>query len=177
MFLIRAYVKAEHWRIDAFELWCWRRLLRVPWTSRKSNQSILKEISPGYSLEGLMLKLKLQYVGHLMRRVDSLHHVVKFWSFSFSISPSDEYSGLISFRIDWFDLLIVQGTQESSPAPQFESISSLALSLLNGPILTSMHDYWKNHSFDCMDWILTCVATSPKWPTLRKDKEVGGRFI
>ena len=63
--------KADHWRIDAFELWCWRRLLRVPWTARKSNQSILKEISPEYSLEGLMLKLKLQYFGHLMWRTDS----------------------------------------------------------------------------------------------------------
>ena len=63
--------KAEHQRIDAFELWCWRRLLRVPWTARRSNQSILKEISPGCSLEGLMLKLKLQYFGHLMRRADS----------------------------------------------------------------------------------------------------------
>ena len=64
--------KAECRRIDAFELWCWRRLLRVPWTARRSNQSILKEISPGTSLEGLMLELKLQYFGHLMRRVDSL---------------------------------------------------------------------------------------------------------
>ena len=64
--------KAERWRIDAFELWCWRRLLRVPWTTRKSNQSILKEISPEYSLERLMLKLKLQYFGHLMKRVNSL---------------------------------------------------------------------------------------------------------
>ena len=64
--------KAESWRIDAFEVWCWRRLLRVPWTARRSNQSILKEISPGISLEGLMLKLKLQYFGHLMQRVDSL---------------------------------------------------------------------------------------------------------
>ena len=64
--------KAECQRIDAFELWCWRRLLRVPWTERRSNQSILKEISPEYSLEGLMLKLKLQYFGYLMRRVDSL---------------------------------------------------------------------------------------------------------
>ena len=63
--------KAERQRIDAFKLWCWRRLLRVPWTARRSNQSILKEISPGYSLEGLMLKLKLQYLGHLMRRTDS----------------------------------------------------------------------------------------------------------
>ena len=64
--------KAECWRIDAFELWCWRRLLRVPWTSRRSIQSILNETSPGYSLEGMMLKLKLQYFGHLMRRIDSL---------------------------------------------------------------------------------------------------------
>ena len=63
--------KAEHRRIDAFELWCWRRLLRVSWTARRSNQSILKQISPGYSLVGLMLKLKLQYFGHLMRRTDS----------------------------------------------------------------------------------------------------------
>ena len=64
--------KAERRRIDAFELWCWRRVLRVPWTARRSNQSILKEISPGISLEGMMLKLKLQYFGHLMRRIDSL---------------------------------------------------------------------------------------------------------
>ena len=64
--------KAEHQRIDAFELRCWRRLLRVPWTARRSNQSILKEINPGISLEGMMLKLKLQYFGHLMQRVDSL---------------------------------------------------------------------------------------------------------
>ena len=64
--------KAEHRRIDAFELWCWRRLLRVPWTARRSNQSIIKEISPGCSLEGLMLKLKLQYSGHLRQRADSL---------------------------------------------------------------------------------------------------------
>ena len=64
--------KAEHRRIDVFEVWCWRRLLRVPWTARRSNQSILKETSPGYSLERLMLRLKLQYFGHLMRRVDSL---------------------------------------------------------------------------------------------------------
>ena len=64
--------KAEYQRIDAFERWCWRRLLRVPWTARRSNQSIVKEISPGISLEGMILKLKLQYFGHLMRRVDSL---------------------------------------------------------------------------------------------------------
>ena len=69
--------KAECWRIDVFELWCWRRLLRVPWTARRSNQSILKEISPEHSLEGLMLKLKLQYFGHVMQRVDSLEKTLK----------------------------------------------------------------------------------------------------
>ena len=68
--------KAECWRIDAFELWCWRRLLRVPWPARRSDQSILKEISPGCSLQALMLKLKLQYFGHLMRRVDSLEETL-----------------------------------------------------------------------------------------------------
>ena len=68
--------KAEHRRIDAFELWCWRRLLRVPWTARRSNQSILKEINPGISLEGMMLRLELQYFGHLMRRVDSLERTL-----------------------------------------------------------------------------------------------------
>ena len=69
--------KAEYQRIDAFELWCWRRLLHFPWTARRSNQSILKELSPGFSLEGLMLKLKLQYFGHLMRREDSLEKTLK----------------------------------------------------------------------------------------------------
>ena len=68
--------KAEHWKIDAFELWCWRRLLRVPWTARRSNQSILKEISTEYTLEGLMLKLKLQYFGHLMRKTDFLEETL-----------------------------------------------------------------------------------------------------
>ena len=68
--------KAERWRIDAFELWCWRRLLRVPWTAKRSNQSIVKEISPGCLLEGLMLKLKLQYFGHLMRRTDSFEKIL-----------------------------------------------------------------------------------------------------
>ena len=71
-----AIKKAEHWRIDAFELWCWRRFLRVPWTARRSNQSILKEISPGFSLVGLMLKLKLQYFGHLMWRADSFERTL-----------------------------------------------------------------------------------------------------
>ena len=72
----------------------------------------------------------------------------KYWSFSFSISPSNEYSGLISFRLNWLGILAVQGTLESSPTPQFKSISSLVLSFSYGPALTSIHDYWKNHGFD-----------------------------
>ena len=75
----------------------------------------------------------------------------KYWSFRFSISPSSDYSGLISFRIDWFNLLSVQGTQEYSPAPQFESINSSEFSPLYGPTHTSIHDYWENHRFDYMD--------------------------
>ena len=75
----------------------------------------------------------------------------KYWSFSFSISPTSEYSGLISFRIDWLDLIAVQEIQESSPTPQFKSINSLALSFIFSLTLTSIHDYWENHSFDWMD--------------------------
>ena len=75
----------------------------------------------------------------------------KYWSFSFSIIPSKEHPGLISFRMDWLDLLEVQGTLESSPTPQFKSINSLALSFLHSPTLTSIHDHWKNHSLDYMD--------------------------
>ena len=88
--------KAEHQRIDAFELWCWKRLLRVPWTARTSNQSILKEISPGCSLEGLMLKLKLQYFAHLMRRVDSLEKTLMFgrdWGQEENGTTEDEMAG------------------------------------------------------------------------------------
>ena len=107
-------MKAECWRIDAFELWCWRRLLRVPWTARRSNQSILKEISPACSLEGLMLKLKLQYFGHLMWRADSLektlwgqeekgmtedeivgwHHRLKGHGFGWTLGVGDGQGGL-----------------------------------------------------------------------------------
>ena len=88
--------KAEHWRIDAFELWCWRRLLRIPWTARRSNQSILKENSPGCSLEGLMLKLKLQYFGHLIRKVDSLEktHAGRNWRQEQKGTTDDETAGL-----------------------------------------------------------------------------------
>ena len=88
--------KAVRRRIDAFELWCWRRLLRVPWTARRSNQSILTEISPGCSLEGLMLKLKLQYFGHLMQRVDSLEKTLllgRIWGHEEKGMTEDEMAG------------------------------------------------------------------------------------
>ena len=85
--------------------------------------------------------------------IESALHIrwPKYWSFSSSISPSDEYSGLISFRMDWLDLLGVQGTLKCSPTPQFKSINSLVLSLPHSPTLTSIHDYWKNQGFDWMD--------------------------
>ena len=85
--------KAEHQRIDGFELWCWRRLLRVPWTARRSNQSILKGISPGCSLEGMMLKMKLQYFGHLMQRVDSLEKTGRDWGQKEKGTTEDEMAG------------------------------------------------------------------------------------
>ena len=84
----------------------------------------------------------------LFKWVSSSHQVAQYWSFSFNISPSNEYSQLIFFRMDWLDLLAVQDTQESSPTPQFKSINSLVLSFLHSPTLTSIHDYWKNHSLD-----------------------------
>ena len=85
--------KAERRGIDAFELWCWRRLLRVPWTARRSNKSILKEISPGIPLEGMMLKLKLQYCGHLMRRVDSLEKTLMLGGIGEKGTTEDEMAG------------------------------------------------------------------------------------
>ena len=106
-------------------------------------------IQPSYPLSSpspLAFNLS-QYQG-LFQWVSSSHQVPKYWSFSFSTSPSNEYSGLISFRMDWLDILAVQGTQESSLTPQFKSINSLGLSFLYSPILTSIHEYWKNHSFD-----------------------------
>ena len=88
--------KAEHRRIDAFELWCWRRLLRVPWTARRCNQSILKDISPGISLEGMMLKLKLQYFGHLMRRADSLEKTLMLGGIRPAFSQPVQFSSAFS---------------------------------------------------------------------------------
>ena len=96
--------KAEHWRIDDFELWCWRRLLRVPWTARRSNQSILKEISPEYSLKGLMLKLKLQYFGHLMQRNDSLERTLMLGRTEGSRRRGRQRMGCLDGITDWLDL-------------------------------------------------------------------------
>ena len=131
--------KPERQRIYAFELWCWRRLLRVPWTARRSNQSILKEISPGCSLEGMMLKLELHYSGHLMQRVDSLEKTLMLGGIGGRKRRGRQ-------RMRWLDG--ITDSQESSPTPQVKSINSSALSFLHSPTLTSVHDYWKNHSLE-----------------------------
>ena len=102
--------KAECWRIDAFELWCWRRLLRVPWTARRSNQSILMEVSPGISLEGMMLKLKLQYFGHLMRRADSLE---KLWCWEgLGAGERDDrgWDGWMASPTQWMRAWVISGS-------------------------------------------------------------------
>ena len=138
--------KAEYPRIDAFALWCWRRLLRVPRTARRSNQSILKEISPEYSLEGLMLKLKLQYFGHPMQRTGV--------SASASVLPMSIQTWF-PLRLTGLIFLLSRRLSQESSSCAFETTiqkhQSLALSFLYNPTLTSIHEYWKNHSFDYMD--------------------------
>ena len=157
--------KAECQRIDAFELWCWRRLLRVPWTARRSNQSILKEISPEYSLEELMLKVKLQYFGLWW---EELTHWERPWCWE-RLKAGREgdnrgWDGWMASPTRWTWVWVNSGhwwwtgkpgspcsprdSQESSPTPQFKSINSLVLSFLYGPTLTSIRDYWNNHSCD-----------------------------
>ena len=116
--------KAEHRRIDAFELWCWRRLLRVPWTARRPNQSILKEISPGISLEGRMLKLKLQYFGHVMQRVDSLEKTLMFGGIRGRRRRGRQ-------RMRWLDDIT---TSLSSPCLLMRDVSVWAAALLGGAV-------------------------------------------
>ena len=159
-----AYIYWSHQSVQSFScMW----LFATPWTAARqtplsiiSSQSLLKLTS----IELVMASNHLILCHPLLLppsifpsiRVFSNESVIhikwpKYWSFSLCISPFNEYSGLISFRIDWFNLLKPRDSQKSSPAPQFESINSSALSLLYGPTLTSLHDYWKNQSFDYMD--------------------------
>ena len=140
------------------------RLFATPWTAARQgslsitkSQSLLKLISIKSVMPSnhLMLCCPLLLPPSIFPNIqifsnESVLHNrwPKYWSFRFSITPSNEYSGLISSRMDWMDLLTIQGNQESSPTPQFKSINSSVLSFLYVPTLTSMHDYWKNHSFD-----------------------------
>ena len=126
--------KGECQRIDAFELWCWRRLLQVPLAARRSNQSILKEISPGCSLEELMLKLKLQSFGHLMQRTDSFEKTLM-------LGKIEGRRRKRQLRMRWLDG-ITDSMDIGLGTPQFKSINSLVLSCLYGPTLTSIHDHW-----------------------------------
>ena len=153
--------KAEHQRTDAFELWCWRRLFRVPWTARRSNQCILKETSPGISLEGLMLKLKLQYFGHLMWRTDSLEKTLMLggiegrrrrgrqrirWLDGITNLMDVDLGGLQELVMDRVALSAVVHTVTKSRT-WLKRLSSSS-STLHSPTLTSIHDHWKNHSLD-----------------------------
>ena len=154
--------KVEHQRIRAFELWCWRRLqssmdCSIPgFPVHPNSWSLLKLISIELVMPSnlLILWCPLLLLPSIFPRIRVFPNMSvlyirwpKYWSFSFSTNPSNEYSGLISSRMDWLDILAVQGLSRAFPMPQFKSINSLALIFLYCPTLTSIHDYWKNHSF------------------------------
>ena len=154
--------KAEHRRIGTFELWCWRRLLRVPWTARRSNKTILKETSPEYSLEGLILKLKLQYFGHLMWRTDSFWKdpdAGKDWGQERGMTEDEmvEWHHQHDGHGLWWTLAVGDGQGglaccgPCSRSVGHNWMTKLTDNLLYGPTLTSTHDSWKN-SFDYMDF-------------------------
>ena len=142
--------KVEHWRTDAFELWCWRRLLRVPWTARRSNQSILKEISPGCSLEGLMLKLKLQYFGHLMRRADSFEKTLMLGKIEGR--KKKVWVGWMASPTQWTEVWVNSGSWWWTGRPGV--LQSMGSQRVGHDWATEMNWTelnWKNHSFDYTD--------------------------
>ena len=152
--------KAEHWRIDAFELWCWRRPLRVPWTARRSNQSILKEISPEYSLEGLMLKLKLQYFGHLMRRTDSLEKTLMLGRLKVGGKGMTGWDGVMASLTQWTWVWVGFGSWWWTGKPGvLQSMGSQKSwtwlrdwTELTAPIKNAPGGYHRTHQATCLVW-------------------------
>ena len=140
--------KAEHWRIDAFELWYWRKLLRVPWTARRSNQSIIKEISPEYSLKGLMLKLKSQYSGHLMRRTDSLEKTLMLGKIERQEEKGMTEDGMVGWH-HWLD------------GHEFEQ----ALGVGDGQGRVACCGSWSHKELDTTEWL--------NWTELNSSQNVG----
>ena len=148
--------KAECWKIDAFELWCWRRLLRVPWTARRSNQSVLKEIGPEYSLEGLMLKLKLQYFGHLMRRNNSLEKTLMLGKIEGRRKGDDK-------KMRWLDGITTHDGHE------FEQV--LGVGDGQRTCRAAVHGVAKSQMWlsDWTDWLIVLSSITCLWTPRKRD--------